>query len=153
MEDRYVYSSNILTSSVVCLRRSNTNSAFVPSSAFVCSYDSFSKQSLFTYTVLLIGLYTGSTVFCVRYGMNLFQSTCLSMCLLAGMFCRKELYHDSSAVSRCIALRISPASCSKCRDRRLGSRDLFRVKVGCLPEMVDVRLRGQAISSLPHPPP
>jgi hypothetical protein len=61
------------------------------------------------------------------------------------MFCRKESYHDSSAVSRCISLRISPASCSKCPDRRLGGLDLFRVKVGCSPEMVAVRLRGQTI--------
>jgi hypothetical protein len=85
---------------------------------------------------------------------ELFLSTCLSMCLLAGMLRRKESYHDSSAVSRCISLRISPASCSKCRDRRLGGLYLLRVKVGRLPEMVDVRLRGQAISTpSPSPPP
>jgi hypothetical protein len=55
-----------VTSSVVCLQflkaKCNTNSAFVPYSAFVCSYHSLSKQPLFTYKVLLIGLSNGSTM-------------------------------------------------------------------------------------------
>ena len=55
-----------ITSSFVCFRflkaKCNTNSAFVPYSAFICSCDSLSKQSLFTYKVLLIGLSDGSTM-------------------------------------------------------------------------------------------
>ena len=40
----------------------NTSSSFVPYSALVCSCDSLSKHSLFTYKVLLIGLSNGSTM-------------------------------------------------------------------------------------------
>jgi hypothetical protein len=42
-------------------------------------------------------------VLCVRYEINL--SVHLSVYLVAGMLCRKESYHDSSAVQRCIWLR------------------------------------------------
>jgi hypothetical protein len=91
-------------------------------------------------------------VLCTRYEINLFLSACLSVYLLAGMLCR-ESYHDSfSAVSRCVSLRIPPASCNACRDRRFGGLYLLRVKVGRSPEMVDVRLRGQAISTFSPPP-
>jgi len=83
-------------------------------------------------------------VFCVRYETNLF--------LLAGMLCRESYHDSSSAVSRCISLRIPPASCNECRDRRFGGLYLLRVKVGRSPEMVDVRLRGQA-NYTPSPPP
>ena len=75
----------------------------------------------------------------------------LSVYLLAGMACRKESYYDSSAVPRCISLRIPPASCNECRDRQFRDLYLLRVKVGRSPETVDVRLRGQAIST-PSPP-
>jgi hypothetical protein len=44
------------------------------------------------------------------------------------------------------------SSCNECCDRRFGGLYLLRVKVGRSPEMVDVRLRGQAISTLPSPP-
>ena len=44
-------------------------------------------------------------MFCVRYEMNLFLSAYLSVYLVAGMLCRKESYHDSSAVPRCISPR------------------------------------------------
>jgi len=68
-----------------------------------------------------------------------FISVCLFVYLLAGMLCR-ESYHDSSSpVSRCMSLRIPPAPCNGCRDRRFGGLYLLRVKVGRTPEMVDVK--------------
>ena len=45
-------------------------------------------------------------MFCVRYEMNLFLSACFAVYLVTGMLCRKESYDDSSALSRCLSLRI-----------------------------------------------
>jgi len=98
----------------------------------------------------LIGLSNGSTM-CSVWGARWIYFCLPFVYLLAGMLCWESYHDSSSAVSRCISQRIPPASCNECRDRRFGGLYLLRVKVGRSPEMVDVRLRGQA-NSTPSPP-
>lgn len=75
--------------------------------------------------------------------MNLFLSAYLSVYLVAGVW-EGIIPRFLSSFTVSIA---EDSSCNECCDKRFGGLYLLRVKVGRSPEMVDVRLRGQAIST------
>ena len=77
---------------------------------------------------------------------NEFISVCLFICVSCSLHVMFEGIIPRFLSSFMVYIAEN-SCCNECRDRRFGGLYVLRVKVGRSPEMVDVRLRGQAIST------